>query len=100
MLLRNLNQIEDLCSGTRMIITHLDIWSVNEKIISGKNISTSVTILKILSTGDLKWPFKINRRQLSLAPYHAVTINKSQGHSLNQVGLYIPNRYPPMANYR
>ncbi|XP_049387184.1 uncharacterized protein LOC125851434 [Solanum stenotomum] len=44
MLLRNLNQTEGLCNGTRLIITHLGIWSVTANIISGKNIGSRVTI--------------------------------------------------------
>ncbi|KAH0682492.1 hypothetical protein KY289_020244 [Solanum tuberosum] len=40
MLLRNLNQTEGLCNGTRLIITHLGIWSVTANIISGKNIGS------------------------------------------------------------
>ncbi|XP_075088445.1 uncharacterized protein LOC107780595 [Nicotiana tabacum] len=36
MLLRNLNQSEGLCNGTRLIVMHLGKWSVNTNIISGK----------------------------------------------------------------
>ena len=91
MLLRNLNQTEGLCNGTRLMITHLGKWSVNANIISGKNIGTTVTIPRIImSPNDSKWPFKLNRRQLPLATCYAMTINKSQGQTLNQVGLYLP----------
>ncbi|XP_049362072.1 uncharacterized protein LOC125826778 [Solanum verrucosum] len=90
MLLRNLNQTEGLCNGTRLIITHLGIWSVTANIISGKNIGSRVTIPRIImSPNDSKWPFKLNRRQLPLAPCYAMTINKSQGQTLQRVGLYL-----------
>ncbi|ESR46081.1 hypothetical protein CICLE_v10003171mg, partial [Citrus x clementina] len=38
MLLRNLNQIEGLCNGTRLIVTRLSKWSIRGDIISGTNI--------------------------------------------------------------
>ncbi|KAK1401604.1 ATP-dependent DNA helicase [Heracleum sosnowskyi] len=37
MLLRNLNQSEGLCNGTRLIVTRLGKWSIRGDIISGKN---------------------------------------------------------------
>ncbi|XP_059311363.1 ATP-dependent DNA helicase PIF1-like [Lycium ferocissimum] len=93
MLLRNLNQSEGLCNGTRLIVTHLGNWSVSANIISGKNIGSRVTIPRIImSPNDSKWPFKLKRRQLPLAPCFAMTINKSQGQSLNHVGLYLPKQ--------
>ncbi|XP_070044304.1 uncharacterized protein [Nicotiana tomentosiformis] len=69
MLLRNLNQTEGLCNGTRLIVRHLGNWSVSANIMSGKNIGSRVTIPRIImSPNDSKWPFKLTRRQLPLAP--------------------------------
>ncbi|TMW88366.1 hypothetical protein EJD97_018652 [Solanum chilense] len=74
MLLRNLNQTEELCNGTRLMITHLGKWYVNANIISGKNIYRRVTIPRlIMSPNDSKWPFKLNRRQLPLATCYVFT---------------------------
>ena len=93
MLLRNLNQTEGLCNGTRMIITLLGKWSVRGDIISGSNLGKNVTIPRIImSPNESKWPFKLNRRQLPLAPCFAMTINKSQGQSFKRVGLYLPKQ--------
>ena len=93
MLLRNLNQSEGLCNGTRLIVTHLGNWSISANIVFRKNISSKVTIPRIImSPNDSKWPFKLNRRQLPVAPCFAMTINKSQGQSLNHVGLYLPKQ--------
>ena len=44
----------------------------------------------ILSPPDNKWPFKLRRRQFPLRLCYAMTINKSQGQSLETVGLYLP----------
>ncbi|XP_062103142.1 uncharacterized protein LOC133814163 [Humulus lupulus] len=93
MLLRNLNQTEGLCNGTRLIIRHLGKWSIRGDIISGTNIGENVTIPRIImSPNESRWPFKLNRRQLPLAPCFAMTINKSQGQSLKHVGLYLPKQ--------
>ncbi|KAH9687677.1 hypothetical protein KPL70_014854 [Citrus sinensis] len=64
MLLRNLNQIEGLCNGTRLIVTRLSKWSIRGDIISGTNIGQNVTIPRIVI----------------------------QGQSLKHVGLYLPKQ--------
>ncbi|KAL9411119.1 hypothetical protein AB3S75_044830 [Citrus x aurantiifolia] len=65
MLLRNLNQIEGICNGTRLIVTRLGKWSIRGDIISGTNIGQNVTIPRIImSPNESRWPFKLNRRQL------------------------------------
>ncbi|GKE98721.1 ATP-dependent DNA helicase PIF1-like protein [Tanacetum coccineum] len=43
------------------------------------------------SADELKWPLVLKRRQCPVRPCYAMTINKSQGQSLNYVGLYLPN---------
>ncbi|XP_050278246.1 uncharacterized protein LOC126719772 [Quercus robur] len=91
MLLRNLNQNEGLCNGTRLIITKLATWVIEAKIIIGTNIGTCVFIPRItLSPTDSKWPFVLNRRQFPISVCFAMTINKSQGQSLKHVGVYLP----------
>lgn len=63
MLLRNLNQAEGLCNGTRLLITHMGKWSIRADIISGNNIGQNVTIPRIImSPNESRWPFKFNRR--------------------------------------
>lgn len=44
MLLRNLDQSEGLCNGTRLIVTQLANHVLEAKIISGKNIGNKVYI--------------------------------------------------------
>ncbi|XP_062108685.1 uncharacterized protein LOC133819436 [Humulus lupulus] len=48
MLLRNLNQTEGLCNGTRLIIMHLGKWSIRGDIIFGTNIGENVEELSCL----------------------------------------------------
>ncbi|KAH9703708.1 helitron like n domain-containing protein [Citrus sinensis] len=48
MLLRNLNQIEGICNGKRLIVTCLGKWSIRGDIISRTNIGQNVTIPRII----------------------------------------------------
>ena len=43
-----------------------------------------------ITPSDKKLPFKMRRRQLPIAVAFAITINKSQGQSLSEVGLFLP----------
>jgi ATP-dependent DNA helicase PIF1 len=91
MLLRNLDQSEGLCNGTRLIVTKLADHVIGAKIISGKNIGTVIYIPRIpISPSESPWPFKLIRRQFPIIVSYAMTINKSQGQSLDSVGLYLP----------
>uniref|UniRef100_A0A0R0K7B3 ATP-dependent DNA helicase n=1 Tax=Glycine max TaxID=3847 RepID=A0A0R0K7B3_SOYBN len=76
MLLRNLDQTQGLCNGTRLIVTRLAKHVIAAEIISGKNVGDNVYIPRI--------------RQFPIMLSYAMTINKSQGQSLSMVGLYLP----------
>jgi ATP-dependent DNA helicase PIF1 len=91
MLLRNIDQSEGLCNGTRLIVTRLADHVIGSKIISGKNIGGIVYIHRIdITPTQSPWPFKLTRRQFPITVSYAMTINKSQGQSLDNVGLYLP----------
>ncbi|CAN1790708.1 ATP-dependent DNA helicase PIF1 [Linum perenne] len=68
MLLRNLNPSVGLCNGTRILLTHLGTNVVRGLIVGGS----------------------LRRRQYPLRLCYAMTINKSQGQTLDTVGLYLP----------
>jgi ATP-dependent DNA helicase PIF1 len=90
MLLRNLDQKNGLCNGTRLQVISLGNRVIEAKIISGTNIGTRTFIPRIsLTPSDKKLPFKFKRRQFPLSVCFAMTINKSQGQSLSRVGLYL-----------
>ncbi|XP_038701878.1 uncharacterized protein LOC119998611 [Tripterygium wilfordii] len=90
MLLRNINQSKGLCNGTRLIITQLGKWFVQAEIITGTNIGERVFIPRIiLSSTDTRLPFTIKRRQFPVDVCFAMTINKSQGQTLNNVGIFL-----------
>ncbi|KAI5402012.1 hypothetical protein KIW84_066465 [Lathyrus oleraceus] len=91
MLMRNLDQVDGLCNGTRLIVTRLANHVIEAKIMSGKNIGNIFYIPRMsMSPSDSPWPFKLIRRQFPIIVSYAMTINKSQGQSLDSVGLYLP----------
>ena len=90
MCMRNIDQMAGLCNGTRLQVLRLGANIVEARIISGGCVGTICAILRmILSPSDTKMPFKFNRRQFPLAVCFAMTINKSQGQTLTQVGLFL-----------
>ncbi|CAN7125661.1 unnamed protein product, partial [Brassica rapa subsp. narinosa] len=91
MVLRNVDPPEGLMNGTRLQITQLMEFMVAAKIITGSNVGKTVYIPRLLITpSDTRLPFKMRRRQLPLSVAFAITINKSQGQSLSEVGLFLP----------
>jgi ATP-dependent DNA helicase PIF1 len=90
MLLRNLNQSEGLCNGTRLIITLLGDLVLEAKIITGIHSGKIVLIPRIcLPLKNYKLPFVLERRQFPVKVCYAMTINKSQGQTLTNVGIYL-----------
>ncbi|KAM0041315.1 putative DNA helicase transcription factor B3-Domain family [Helianthus debilis subsp. tardiflorus] len=90
MLLRNIDQQNGLCNGTRLQIKRLYNRVIEAEIISGGNIGTRTYIPRLnLIPSDKKVPFAFQRRQFPIAVCFAMTINKSQGQSLSRVGLYL-----------
>jgi len=90
MLLRNINQSIGLCNGTRLIVTNLADNVIEGLIITGSNIGHKVSIPRInLTTRGSRWPFVLNRRQFPIKVCYAMTINKSQGQTLSNVGIYL-----------
>ncbi|XP_010451099.1 PREDICTED: uncharacterized protein LOC104733194 [Camelina sativa] len=91
MLLRNLNQKKGLCNGTRLIVTRLGLRIIEAEILTGTHVGERVLIPRIvLSPNDTKHPFTLRRKQFPIRVCYAMTINKSQGQSLKQVALYLP----------
>ncbi|XP_038720029.1 uncharacterized protein LOC120012664 [Tripterygium wilfordii] len=91
MLLRNLNQTSGLCNGTRLLVNRLGGRVIEATIIGGTNENSRVYIPRIvMSASDGKWPFTLKRRQFPVRLCYAMTINKSQGQTLKEMGLYLP----------
>ncbi|KAK9049910.1 hypothetical protein SSX86_031120 [Deinandra increscens subsp. villosa] len=92
MLLRNFDQKNGLCNGTRLQIVNLGKRVIEAEVISGNNVGFRAFLPRIsMSPSDKKIPFKFQRRQFPIALCFGMTVNKSQGQSLSRVGLYLKN---------
>ncbi|KAL9830734.1 putative DNA helicase [Arabidopsis thaliana] len=91
MLLRNLDPHGGLMNGTRLQIVRLGDKLVQGRILTGTRVGKLVIIPRMpLTPSDRRLPFKMKRRQFPLSVAFAMTINKSQGQSLGNVGIYLP----------
>ncbi len=92
LLLRNLNQLIGLCNGTKLIVNRLGQRVIEAEIITGNNVGKHVFIPRIImSLSETDWPFVLRRRQFPIRVAFAMTINKSQGQTFNNVGVYLPS---------
>lgn len=84
-MLRNINQPK-LCNGTRLVISKLMTNVIYATILKGKFKGEEVLIPRIpIIPTDM--PFEFKRLQFPIRLAFAMTINKSQGQSLNVCGL-------------
>jgi ATP-dependent DNA helicase PIF1 len=88
MLLGNLDVTNGLCNGTRMILLQIQPRVLECRILGGKHSGKVVFIPRITlepSAEDLAIP--LSRRQFPVCLAFSMTINKSQGQSVINVGL-------------
>ncbi|KMQ87709.1 atp-dependent dna helicase pif1-like protein [Lasius niger] len=96
-LLRNLNTKKGLCNGTRFIVTDLKPNLIYAEVLTGPAQSQIIFLPKInFLPNDSELPFKLKQRQFLIRVSFAMTINKSQGQTLQKVGIYLP--YPVFAH--
>nr|GEV81281.1 DNA helicase [Tanacetum cinerariifolium] len=92
MLLRNVNIAGGLCNDTRMIVRQLMTKLIEVQIIMGTRVGEKVFIYRItLIHNDLNLPFVLKCKQFPIKLCYAMTINKSQGQSLNKIVIYLPH---------
>ncbi|CAN1310156.1 ATP-dependent DNA helicase PIF1 [Linum perenne] len=87
-LLRTIDQSTGLCNGTRMIIQKLGTWSIEVEVVTGSHIGDRVHLPRMtLASHQKSLNFTLLRRQYPIALCFGMTINKSQGQTLNHVGI-------------
>ncbi|XP_053568401.1 uncharacterized protein LOC128657987 [Bombina bombina] len=91
MLLRNLNTKKGLCNGTRLIVKDLKPNLLIAEVLTGTAKKQIVFIPRIdLAPANTELPFILRRRQFPIKLAFAMTINKSQGQTLDKVGIFLP----------
>ncbi|KAG7986452.1 hypothetical protein I3843_03G080700 [Carya illinoinensis] len=93
MLLRNINPSEGLCNGTRLICRNFDRNVIHAEIAVGHHSGKKVFIPRIpfLPSPDENSGFPFKRTQFPVKLSFAMSINKSQGQTLDFVGIYLPH---------
>jgi ATP-dependent DNA helicase PIF1 len=90
MLLRNLNPREGLANGTRVVVKNMYSHLVEVQIVAGPHAGKVALIPRITCKCEEDLPFTLYRRQFPLKLAFAMTVNKSQGQTLQNVVLYLP----------
>lgn len=94
MLLRNINPQKGLCNGTRLIVKNILSYTLIVAVIheNGSETEQIEIIPRIqISTLENEYPFILTRKQFPVKLSFAMTINKSQGQSLTNVGIDLRN---------
>ena len=91
MLIRNLNPKMGLCNGTKLLFHKVHSNRLLECSIAGGEFNTRrVLIPRInLKPKDREFAFEWSRRQFPVRVCFAMTINKSQGQTLQNVGVWL-----------
>lgn len=91
-LIRNLDPSNGLCNGTRMVCRDFKDNVLNAEIVFGQHAGKHVFIPRIpLSPAENEgYSFKFTRKQFPVRLCFAMTINKAQGQTIPNVGVYLP----------
>jgi ATP-dependent DNA helicase PIF1 len=91
MLLRNLDPEHGDCNGSRYVVTKILQNTIEVLNITGTFIGTTTLIPRVKLIDDSQtFPFQLVRVQYPLRCCYAMTITKSQGQTLKNVGIYLP----------
>ncbi|XP_015969110.1 uncharacterized protein LOC107492585 [Arachis duranensis] len=91
MLLRNIDQTNGLCNGTRMQVRRMGNHVIECKTLTGNKAGSIVLIPRLnLIPNNETLPVRFQRRQFPIIISFAMTINKSQGQTLSKVGINLP----------
>ncbi|GKE30850.1 ATP-dependent DNA helicase PIF1-like protein [Tanacetum coccineum] len=91
-LLWNLDLANGLCNGTRLICKRFDPNVINAEIAAGQHVGVRVLLPRIplAPSEEDMFPFKLKRTQFPARLSFAMTINKAQGQTIPNVGVYLP----------
>src|SRR5690349_2646948 len=88
-LLRNMDQRNGLCNGTRLMCISASTRLIRARVMTGTNVGDVVYLPRAtLTSSETELPFVFRRRQFPVRLAFAMTINKSQGQSLECVGVH------------
>jgi hypothetical protein len=91
-LLRKLDPANGLCNGTRLVVRECQRNSIDAEIVLGQHAGKRVFLPRIplCPSDDQMFPFQFKRKQFPIRLSFAMTVNKSQGQTIPNVGVYLP----------
>ncbi|RCV33104.1 hypothetical protein SETIT_7G056000v2 [Setaria italica] len=91
-LLRNIDPMNGLCNGTRLVVQCFQRNSIDVEIVLGQHARKTVFLPRILlcSSDDEIFPFQFKRKQFPIRLSFAMMVNKLQGQTIPNVGVYLP----------
>nr|GEX55990.1 hypothetical protein [Tanacetum cinerariifolium] len=89
---KNLDPANGLCNGMRLICKHFDPNIINAEIVVGQHTGVRVLLPRIplAPSEEDMFPFKLKRIQFPVRLSFVMTINKAQGKTIPNVGVYFP----------
>lgn len=92
MLLRNIDPKFGLCNGTRLLCRGFFMNLLDVEMLTGHNAGKRAFLprIKLKTTDGAGLPFVLIRKQFPVKLSFAITINKSQGQTIPNVGIYLP----------
>jgi ATP-dependent exoDNAse (exonuclease V) alpha subunit len=90
-LLRNIDPANGLCNGTRLIIRGFQKNTIDAEIVLGQHAGKRVFLPRIplCPSDDEIFPFQFKRKQFPIRLSFAMTVNKAQGQTIPNVGVYL-----------
>ncbi|XP_021312013.1 ATP-dependent DNA helicase PIF1-like [Sorghum bicolor] len=91
-LLRNIDPAGGLCNGTRLVVQGFQRNIIDAEIMVGDHAGKRIFLPRIplCPSDDEMFPFQFKRKQFPIRLSFAMTINKAQGQTLPNVGVYLP----------
>jgi len=88
-LLWNIDPANELCNGTRLVVRGFQRNAIDAEIVLGQHAGTRVFLPRIplCPSDDEMFPFRFKRKQFPVRLSFAMTINKSQGQTIPNVGV-------------
>jgi hypothetical protein len=92
-LLRNIDLANGLCNGTRLVVRVFQKNAIDAEIVLRQHSGMRVFLSRIplCPSDDEMFPFHLKRKQFPVRLSFAMIINKSQGQTIPNVGVYLPD---------
>jgi ATP-dependent DNA helicase PIF1 len=91
-LLRNIDPANGLCNGTRLVVRGFQRNTIDAEIMVGDHVGKRIFLPRIplCPSHDEMLPFQFKRKQFPVRLSFAMTVNKAQGQTIPNVGVYLP----------